>query len=154
MTYRSEWVYLRRTLLSLEVRIAETQLKIDCEKAESELYERKGTSKSSKSALKHKANQRCYEIYMEQLVSIRAKYLSMVKQAVNNYMPTDKANMWWDMFMKNMTTAELAKKYNMSERWVYGNKMRFMKEIGNDGSVSEIVPNSRKARGENNGDKR
>lgn len=154
MTYRSEWVYLRRTLLSLEVRIAETQAKIDCERAESELYERKGTAGASKSALKHKANQRCYEIYKEQLVSIRMKYLNAIKHSINNYMSNERASMWWDMFLKNMKISEIARKYNISERWANDLKQKFMKEIGNDGTIREIVPNSRKAQRKNGDDKR
>jgi predicted DNA-binding transcriptional regulator len=62
--------------------------------------------------------------------------------------------MWWDMFLKNMKISEIARKYNISERWANDLKQKFMKEIGNDGTIREIVPNSRKAQRKNGDDKR
>jgi len=154
MTYRSEWVYLRRNLLSIEVRIAETNLKIKSEKFESLLYESKGTPQGKKASLKHKAYQRSYERYREQLLDTRAEYLTEIKKTIFNYMSNEQANMWWDMFMKNMKISELAKKYNLSVRQINNIKQGFIREIGNDGSISEIVPYSKKEQPKANDNRR
>lgn len=153
MTYRSEWSYLRRNLLSIEVRIAETQLKIDSEKAESKLYEKMGGAKNHKASLKHKAKERCYEVYMEELVKVREKYLNTIRKSIINYMSNDRASMWWDMFMKNLKTSELSKKYNLIPRQINRYKQSFIEEIGNDGSISEIEPYRKTAQRKNNNNK-
>lgn len=138
MTFRSEVDECRRALISLELRINETKVKLDSEYAESKYYMDIGGYRNKQRSLKHFMKAKALEAYLTQLLDVLEGYKKRTKTLIGNFYDTESQAFWWDAFMCKMPTKALADKYSMSERDVARKKKKMKGDAGNDGRYCEI----------------